>query len=240
MKEDRDLLFLQHAKNEDLKTLVDILTHDTDGEIRLSEQLTNTDAYLCCYPNRLNRMWKEIAGELQRFGGNTFMNLYRGKGVAYREILEDVCRKMNVFFYDWEDTATLEKGLLKKICHEAVAQMSENELRDLAGQLNIKGKNPQKYMLVFALRAVIKKGGVLFTRLALYVTQMISKMLLGRGLSYLGANVISRALGILGGPVGWVVTIGWSVMDLASPAYRVTIPAVLQVSCMRMYQFNKE
>ena len=24
------------------------------------------------------------------------MNLYRGKGVAYREILEDVCRKMTV------------------------------------------------------------------------------------------------------------------------------------------------
>lgn len=96
MKEDRDLLFLQQARNEDLKTLVDILTYDTDGEIRLAEQLTNTDAYLCCYPNQLNRMWKEIAGELQRFGGNTLMNLYRGKGVAYREILEDVCRKMNV------------------------------------------------------------------------------------------------------------------------------------------------
>lgn len=29
MKEDRDLLFLQQAKNEDLKVLVDILTHDT-------------------------------------------------------------------------------------------------------------------------------------------------------------------------------------------------------------------
>ncbi|WP_346713743.1 DUF3944 domain-containing protein [Mediterranea massiliensis] len=30
MKEDRDLLFLQQAKNEDLKTLVDILTHDIE------------------------------------------------------------------------------------------------------------------------------------------------------------------------------------------------------------------
>ena len=50
MKEDRDLLFLQQAKNEELKTLCDILTHDTDGEIRMAEQLTNTDAYLYCYP----------------------------------------------------------------------------------------------------------------------------------------------------------------------------------------------
>lgn len=71
MKEDRDLLFLQQAKNEDLKTLVDILTHDTDGEVRIAEQLTNTNSYLYCYPHRLNMMWKEIAGELQRFGGNT-------------------------------------------------------------------------------------------------------------------------------------------------------------------------
>ncbi len=48
MKEDWDLLFLQQARDEDLKTLVDILTHDTNGEIRISEQLTTTDAYLCC------------------------------------------------------------------------------------------------------------------------------------------------------------------------------------------------
>mgnify|MGYP002588094421 CR=1 FL=1 len=240
MKEDWDLLFLQQARNEDLKTLVDILTHDTNGEIRISEQLTNTDAYLYCYPNRLNRMWKEIAGELQHYGGNTLMNLYRGKGVAYREILEDVCRKMHVSLYDWENTVTLEKRLLKKICHEVVVHMSEKELRDLAVQLNIENKNPQKYMLVFALQIAIKKGGILFTRLALYITQMITKALLGCGLSFFGANVICKTLGLLGGPIGWVATIGWSMIDLASPAYRVTIPAVLQVSCMRMYQFNKE
>ncbi len=43
MKEDRDLLFLQQqVRNEDLKTLVDILTYGTDGEVCISEQLTNT------------------------------------------------------------------------------------------------------------------------------------------------------------------------------------------------------
>ena len=43
MKEDRDLSFLAYCKNEDLKTLVDMLTHDTNGEVRISEQLTSTD-----------------------------------------------------------------------------------------------------------------------------------------------------------------------------------------------------
>jgi len=86
MKEDRDLSFLAYCKNEDLKTLVDMLTHDTNGEVRISEQLTNTDAYLYCYPYRLSMMWQEIANELQRFGGNTLANLYRRNGVCYKEI----------------------------------------------------------------------------------------------------------------------------------------------------------
>ena len=98
MKEDRDLSFLAYCKNEDLKTLVDMLTHDTNGEVRISEQLTNTDAYLYCYPYRLSMMWQEIANELQRFGGNTLANLYRRNGVCYKEILRDVCRKAEVYF----------------------------------------------------------------------------------------------------------------------------------------------
>ena len=57
MKEDRDLQFLASCKSEDLKTLVDMMTSDKDGNVRLSEQLTNTDAYLRYYPDRLPCMW---------------------------------------------------------------------------------------------------------------------------------------------------------------------------------------
>lgn len=101
MKEDRDLQFLASCKSEDLKTLVDMMTSDKDGNVRLSEQLTNTDAYLRYYPDRLPCMWQEIANELQRFGGNTIVNVFRKGGVRYREILQDVCRKMEVWFSDF-------------------------------------------------------------------------------------------------------------------------------------------
>ena len=82
MKEDRDLQFLASCKSEDLKTLVDMMTYDKDGGIRLSEQLTDTDAYLRYYPDRLPCMWQEIANELQRFGGNTLVNICRRGGSA--------------------------------------------------------------------------------------------------------------------------------------------------------------
>ena len=236
MKEDRDLQFLASCKSADLKTLVDVMTFDKNGEVRFSEQLTNTDAYLRYYPDRLPMMWQEIANELQRFGGNTLVNVVRKGGVCYREILNDVCRKLEVYYTGYEDTAELERRLLEKVCMEAVKHMSEEELRELAQELELPEKNPRKYMLVLALQMVIRRGGALFTRMALYVGQVVSRMLLNRGVLMLGGNVLKKAFGIFGGPVGWAITLGWAACDLAAPAYRVTIPCVIQVACMRLQQ----
>ena len=232
-------MFLQQADNEDLKTLVDILTHDTDGEIRIAEQLTNTDAYIYCYPYRLDMMWQEIAGELQRFGGNTLANLCRNEGIRYREILQDVCRKLEVYFCGYESTEEIERHLLEKVCMDSVENMSEEELRKMIQELNIPMKNPRKYMIVAALQMAIRRGGILFTRIAAYITRLISRMLIGRSALMIGSNLLNKVLGTLAGPLGWAITAGWTVYDLASPAYRVTIPGVIQVAYMRMRQTNR-
>ncbi|MBR6629219.1 MAG: DUF3944 domain-containing protein [Bacteroidaceae bacterium] len=236
MKEDRDLLFLSHCNSGDLKRLVDLMTHDKDGKMRYAEQLTNTDAYIYCYPNRLQMMWRDIANELQRFGGNTLMNVCRGGGVRYREILNDVCRKMQVYYTGRESTAYLEEKLLQKMCVSAVNGMSEDELRVMAEDLEMPTKNPRRYAIVAAVQLAIRRGGALFTRIAVYITRMMARMLLGRGAAMVGSNVISRAVGIAGGPVGWAISAGWIIYDVTSPAYRVTVPCVMQVACMRMQQ----
>ena len=61
MKQDKDLAFLATCKNEDLRILCDILTHDKRGELRLSEQLTNSDAYIHYYPERMNMILKSAS-----------------------------------------------------------------------------------------------------------------------------------------------------------------------------------
>ena len=63
MKQDKDLMFLAACSNDDLRTLCDILTYNQKGEVRLSEQLTNSDAYINCYPERMNLMTTEIGEE---------------------------------------------------------------------------------------------------------------------------------------------------------------------------------
>ena len=236
MKEDRDLKFLADCKNEDLKTLVDMMTHDKDGNVRFSEGLTDTDAYLQCYPYKLQNMWQDIAGELQRFGGNTIANLYRGEGVCYRTILKDVCRKMKVYFSDSEETEDIERTLLKKMCSDVIGSMSEKELLEMSESLDIPTKNPKKYLIVAALQLAIRRGGALFARIAVYISRMITKIVLGRGAVLMGGNLLNKAFGLIAGPAGWVITAGWAICDIASPAYRVTIPGVLQVACMRMQQ----
>ena len=63
---------------------------------------------------------------------------------------------------------------------------------------------------------------------------MVTQLLIGRGVLTAGFGLLSRGLGIMMGPVGWIVLSGWTAWDIAGPAYRVTVPAVIQVAFLSM------
>ena len=87
---DSDLEFLKEIKSEDL---VYCLTHDKDGEVRYTEELTRSDDYKAYHPEH-NQYWESIAAEIQCFGANSLVTMLRGgKGVEYKEVLTDVCDK---------------------------------------------------------------------------------------------------------------------------------------------------
>ena len=93
---DPDLEFLAECSDTDLEDLVYCLTHDKDGTVRLTEELTMSDKYKRYSPKH-SMYWEEIAAEIQCFGANTFATIFRGgKGVLYKEVLTDVCDKMKV------------------------------------------------------------------------------------------------------------------------------------------------
>ena len=239
MRPDIDLEFLQNCTNADLRTLCDILTKDNEGNIRLSEKLTDTDSYYNCYPHNTKGMWQDIAAELQRFGGNTFLNLYRhGRGPAYESIVLDVCKKMEVEDITEHDTAEeMEQKLLFKLTETMISKLSEAELAQLMEELNIEKRSYKKQGVMAALlvaKAVNKK---LFYKMMTYIFRFVSEMLVGRGIMAAGAGLIARGTQFLLGPAGWIICGAWTAWDIAGPAYRVTIPAVLQVSYMRM-KFN--
>ncbi|GAA7149230.1 hypothetical protein HpBGD46_03000 [Helicobacter pylori] len=49
-----------------------------------------------------------------------------------------------------------------------------------------------------------------------------------------GKVVLKKTLGILAGPIGWVITGALASINLAWPAYRVTVPACVLIATLRL------
>lgn len=237
MNQDKDLAFLVTCNNEDLRTLCDILTYKKNGEIRLSEQLTNSDAYIKYYPEQMKLMAKEIGEELRKYGSNTIKTFYRkGEADSYETIVRRVCRRMNVKVSDSDNTAAMERELLTTICEQTTGKMSDEELRTLADKAGIPHKSLNHQMLLSAVMFAIRRNTYLLTEMIYYVTSRIAHMLLGRWITMMGMSTIGRYLSLAAGPIGWTALAGWTISDIASPAYRVMIPAVIMVASMRFRQ----
>lgn len=249
-KKDNDLEFLQYCDTEDLQILVDYLTKDKDGENRFTEELTYTENYKNYYPHKLQYMWRDIAGELQTFGGNTLANIFRGGGVPYREILIDVAKKQKVNFHKNASVETIEKNILDSVLEQSIHKMNEDELKVFLRELgieNIKAVGSKGFLANLAIQSIkhtMVRGGFGTYKLALIVANQVARAVLGRGLTVATNYALTtwlKKVMVFSGPIGWVVSGLWTLLDIAAPAYRVTIPAVIQIAYMRIkYNTPKE
>lgn len=171
------------------------LTHDKDGKVRWTEELTSSKKYKMHYPDH-QQYWQEIAAEIQCFGANTFATIFRGgKGVLYREVLTDVCDKLKVNYHEKSSVERIELALLSKILEDALNKMTQEQLKEIASEL---GVNNVEMMSKGALAAVIIKifnfGGFYSYQLTVIIVNAILKALIGRGLSILSDATLVRIL----------------------------------------------
>ena len=231
---DTNLLILKQANNDDLKVLADFLHLKSNGSKRCFETFSTRDSYKKYYPHNMSMMVEDIADELQLNGGNTFANIFRGfQGVEYKEILIDVCNKLKVPFNKNSDVEVIELCLLQTILINSLEDMSEEELAKLISEMSIPNQGVGKQAMIAAIQIAIKRGGFSSYKLAVIVANAICKALLGRGLSIAANAALTRWLSIFAGPIGWTAIAIWAAIDIAGPAYRITIPAVIQVAYIR-------
>ena len=185
----------------------------------------------------------EVAAEIQCFGANSIATLFRGgQGVLYREVLEDVCDKCKVTQNEKQNVGFIEEQLLIKLLGEALEEMSEEDREKFA---KIAGLNEATILtpagLMLAARNAFLAGGFQSYRLAFLIANYVSRILLGRGLTFAATATLSRTIGVIAGPIGLTVTGVWTAIDLASPAFRVTLPAVVHVAMLRkQHQAERE
>ena len=237
---DKDLRFLSSCENEDLRVLCDILTHDRLGNIRITEQLTATDEYNRNYPEDMLFLVPQISNELLKYGSNTLATFWHNEPDSYETVLRRVCKQMDVRTMEQDSVTKMERNLLTTLCQDTLNKMSERELRLLANENGIPDKTLTRQALTAALLMAIRTSRAVLTRIAARVIQYIVEIITVRGVATAGIETATRAVGGVLGPIGWIALGAWTVYDISSPAYRVCVPAVLQVAYMRLSRFQKE
>jgi len=225
-REDPDLAFLQYCDFQDLKLLSNTLIADCEGTEQWTGGLKNTLVKnMSLYRTEddlYKNSWKAIAAEIQLFGGDTLVNLVRGKGVVYREILEDVANQTGVDFHkETSNTNLLEEKLLRTLFGR-ITQL--NELDFINKTLKDKG-----YLGLTSIKESPLKT----------IKNSVGGGTAGAAGGLLAGLNIAKNL-IRTNPIVAAATLPLTAKDITAPAYRVTIPAACIVAMMRIkHEKNK-
>jgi uncharacterized protein YaaW (UPF0174 family) len=229
---DDDLIpLLKECTAEELDPLVGYIARDG----QFSAQLTafSHPRFWSNYPDHTKYVY-EIAAEIQKFGGNTFSNiLRRGKGVPYKEIVCDVADRFKVNYNKNREVEFIELQLLLKVMEKAWETMTAKERTEFFPELAQRNTNYSKAFPVAVVQAILLKGGSHSYFWLLRIADAIARLILKRPLEWAASYLLVRGLSITIGPIGWAITGTWAAIDIAGPAYRVTIPCVLHIAMLR-------
>ncbi len=217
---------LEIASKEDLDPLVEYLKK------KMSEFLTSSDVFKKYEPDH-TRYADLIAKEIRDFGGNSFVNIFRGKGPSYREIVCDVAKVMKAPYNKSQDIEAIEESILTTILSKALEKMSEEEKKDLCNELGVSNKAFVKGGTALTAQMLFRAGGFASYTTMLIVANAVARKVIGRGLLFTTNSALSKGASILCGPIGLAVMGIWTAIDIAGPSYRVTIPAVIHIAMLR-------
>lgn len=222
---------LRECDTEDLQPLVEYVTKPQTNTFGSATKQT-------VYPTHHDRVVDDVVFEIRTFGGNSLVNVVRRGGVSYAEVVRDVAAQLKVKTAKDASVEERELAILVKLLDESISKMSSEERGALEEEFRRVGVKKVDLGVGTPIATIFAQAGVQLTgflayRTAAIVANAVAKLVLGRGLS-LGANAtLMRVLGLAAGPVGWAISGLWTAVDLAGPAYRVTIPCVLHVAFLR-------
>lgn len=222
---DSDLDFLQHCSEEQLANFARLLTHNEKGKTRLSSVLMRNELFKSMegHPEQHRRNWQLIAGELQHFVGDSIANKLRGHGKLYRAILLDVSKRLKLKADKEMSTFEIEQQLLEQFLRNTWKNMDEEHKQEFLHAVDARVNELEELLPLLMKDKLLAKGvsHLLSSQLTRILRTHAAMSVLGHGLL--------RGAG-LGGPVGAALN---GVKAVSGSAYRVTIPAVLQITCLR-------
>jgi uncharacterized protein YaaW (UPF0174 family) len=248
---DKDLLFLKNFSDDELKPIVDLMR----------DKLTSTLSPEAIVHPSMNV--EEVVKEILLFGGNTITNPFTG-GVPYRQMLCDVCDKMKVEHRDGDYIESIEERLILKVMDEWFKKSSDEEKAKLFGEMmdNMPQKEKEEFIEAITndpnwksriaassalsgsviIKLLVKHYGIKVfygaNRAIMTIVGLIGREWLPKGLLrwmlFGGSQAIIKTVTNFVLPILNVLLIAWMILDIASPAYRITVPVTINIALLRL------
>jgi len=185
-----------------------------------------------------------LVEEIQLDGANTFASLFRGwAGVDYDEIVRDVATKVGATLHSDYDESDAERAVLDVILDRYLKGSSEAERERIVEALQEAGAD------VTDLGRAVRNGAWTAGGIGMMATGAGEKAVAEAVKRIVMITVGRRAAGEAARraaafasyaiPILNVVMVGWTIVDLAGPALRKTVPTVIDVAILRM-EFGRE
>ena len=233
---------LQRATNAQLSVIHDILM------TKASETLSIEDDYRANYPDHAAYAYL-MAKEVRDFGGNSIANVFRGEGPPYLECVCDVAKTIRAPFNKALPIEDIEASILGTLLARAFEAMSDDEKMVVLNELGKSSWVARKYMsalkdgsaiashaILKLLQAISKADGFASQALMLIVVNSVVKGVIGRGLPWVANAALARVMGVATGPVGLSLAALWTLIEIAGPSYKVTVPSVVYIAWLRKSQ----
>ena len=201
----------------------------------------------------------EILGEVRAYGGNTFANWFRGEGVPYVEVAYDVADALRPTLtwardYKKGDLASIEKYVLKQMeisdddVHEILMGIKMETDAKIMNKILKEGvpkiataviaNTVVKKLASKAAEAVLKKAAeAAAKKAAKKAAAAAAKKAARKAAEEAAKQVAKQALIRLMAAIN-IALVVWTVVDIAGPAMRKTIPSVTYIALLRQLHKN--
>ncbi|HDX8791579.1 TPA: YaaW family protein [Klebsiella michiganensis] len=210
---------LLNADKGDIDLLIDYVTNTGKFGFSMSDSVKAVlqDAKRQDIPDE--ETLRLLVRELQHFGGNTFVNLFRRNGVSYSEIVDDVASHLKMKVPAAASVEEKEALIIDCVFTSSWKKMSDDERSQILHGMGISAS-------VSLDIPVWQKAALVANGLAQTTAGKVLPLIAGLG--------IGRVLGVLTGPVGLAITGLYTAYDISNPAFRVTLPCVVQIAWIRL------
>ncbi|EEZ4383108.1 MULTISPECIES: YaaW family protein [Escherichia] len=216
---------LLNADKNDIDLLIDYITPDGKFNFSQSDRVKkalrdgkNSEAVD-------EETLRLLIRELQHFGGNTVMNLFRRNGVSYSEIVDDVASHLKIKVAKNAPVKEKESLIIDAVFASSWSKMSDDDRRQLLRDMGIN--------TTISLDKLSRMELPLLQRAAM-VASGLAQIATGKALPLIAGLGIGRVLGVLTGPVGLALTGLYTAYDISNPAFRITLPCVVQIAWIRL------